>query len=125
MDSGPCFGYDESMPVEVTPEETAVLIRWKKRTDNCVLARMKAEAILYASRGVDVGIIAEMVERSEKTVREWPAGWQNTRMCSVLTGHAGNSPAPKNKTSRPSWPSRPLRRAYTPSSGTYRPCVTW
>ena len=77
------------MPVEVTPEETAVLIRWKKRTDNCVLARMKAEAILYASRGVDVGIIAEMVERSEKTVREWPAGWQNTRMCSVLTGHSG------------------------------------
>ena len=81
------------MPVEVTPEETAVLIRWKKRTDNCVLARMKAEAILYASRGVDVGIIAEMVERSEKTVREWPAGWQNTRMCSVLTRHSGNQNA--------------------------------
>ena len=40
------------MQVEVTGEETAVLIRWKKRSDNHVLVRMKAEAILYASRGV-------------------------------------------------------------------------
>ena len=48
------------MQVEITPEETAVLIRWKKRADNYVLVRMKAEAILYASRGVDVSIIAEI-----------------------------------------------------------------
>ena len=83
------------MQVEVTPEETAVLIRWKKRSDNYVLVRMKAEAILYASRGVDVGIIAEMVERTERTVLEWLAEWQATRMCSVLTGHAGNQNAAK------------------------------
>ena len=83
------------MQVEVTLEETAVLIRWKKRSDNYVLVRMKAEAILYASRGVDVGIIAEMVERTERTVQEWPADWQATRMCSVLTGHAGNQNAAK------------------------------
>ena len=83
------------MQVEVTPEETAVLIRWKKRSDNYVLVRMKAEAVLYASRGVDVGIIAEMVERAERTVQEWPADWQATRMCSVLTGHAGNQNAAK------------------------------
>ena len=81
------------MQVGVTPEETAVLIRWKKRTDNYVLVRMKAEAILYASRGVDVSIIAEMVERSVKTIREWLAEWQDSRMCSVLTGHAGNQNA--------------------------------
>ena len=30
------------MQVEITPEETAVLIGWKKRTDNYVLVRMKA-----------------------------------------------------------------------------------
>ena len=83
------------MQVEVTLEETAVLIRWKKRSDNHVLVRMKAEAILYASRGVDVGIIAEMVERAERTAQEWPADWQATRMCSVLTGHAGNQNAAK------------------------------
>ena len=83
------------MQVEVTLEETAVLIRWKKRSDNHVLVRMKAEAILYASRGVDVGIIAEMVERTERTVQEWLAEWWATRMCSVLTGHAGNQNAAK------------------------------
>ena len=83
------------MQIEVTPEETAVLIRWKKRTDNYMLVRMKAEAILYASRGVDVSIIAEMVERSEKTIREWLTDWQTSRMCSVLTGHAGNQNAAK------------------------------
>ena len=81
------------MQVGVTPEETAVLIRWKKRSDNHVLVRMKAEAILYASRGVDVGIIAEMVERAERTVQEWLADWRATRMCSVPAGHAGNQNA--------------------------------
>ena len=83
------------MRVGVAPEETAVLVRWKKRSDNHVLVRMKAEAILYASRGVDVGIIAEMVERAERTVQEWLAEWRATRMCSVLTGHAGNQNAAK------------------------------
>ena len=83
------------MQVEVTPEETAVLIRWKKRSDNHVLVRMKAEAILYASEGVGIGIIAKMVERTERTVQEWLADWQATRMCSVLTGHAGNQNAAK------------------------------
>ena len=83
------------MQVGVAPEETAVLIRWKKRTDNYALVRMKPEAILYASEGVGLGIIAKMVERNEKTVREWLAEWRATRMCSVLTGHAGNQNAAK------------------------------
>jgi len=83
------------MQVEVTLEETAVLIRWKKRSDNHVLVRMKAEAILYASEGVGIDIIAKMVERAERTVQEWLADWQATRMCSVLTGHAGNQNAAK------------------------------
>ena len=83
------------MRVGVTPEETAVLVRWRKRSDNHVLVRMKTEAILYASEGVGIGIIAKMVERAERTVQEWLADWQATRMCSVLTGHAGNQNAAK------------------------------
>ena len=83
------------MQVGVIPEETAVLIRWKKRSDNHVLVRMKAEAVLYASEGVNISIIAKMVERTERTVLEWLAEWQATRMCSVLTGHAGNQNAAK------------------------------
>ena len=56
-----------------------------------VLVRMKAEAILYTSEGVGIDIIAKMVERAERTVQEW----RGTRMCSVLTGHAGNQNAAK------------------------------
>ena len=89
------FGYDWSMQVGVAPEETVVLVGWMKRSDSHVLARMKAEAILYASEGVGIGIIAKMVERAERTVQEWLADWQATRMCSVLTGHAGNQDAAK------------------------------
>ena len=83
------------MQVEVTPEETAVLIRWKKRSGSHALVRMKAEAILYASRGADASITAKMVDRTERTVQEWLAEWQATRVCSVLTGHAGNQNAAK------------------------------
>ena len=83
------------MQVGVTLEETAVLVGWRKRSDNHALVRMKTEAILYASEGVGIGIIAKMVERAERTVQEWLADWQATRMCSVLTGHAGNQNAAK------------------------------
>ena len=83
------------MPVEVTPEETAVLIRSKKWLGSHVLVGMKAETILHASRGVDVGIIAERVERAERNVRKWLAGWQGARMCSAPTGGAGNQNAAK------------------------------
>ena len=103
------------MRIEAAPGETAVLIRWEKRTDNYVLVRMKAEAILHASRGVDVSVIADMVERSAKTVRERLAGWQNTRMCPVLTEHAGNQNAAKltrtQKEDLKAVPARPPSRS--------------
>ena len=89
------FGCGGGVRVGVAPEETAVLVGWRKRSDNHVLVRMKAEAVLHASRGVDVGIIAETVERTERTVQEWPAEWQATRMRRVPAGHAGNQDAAK------------------------------
>ena len=55
----------------------------------------EAEAVLYASHGVDVDTIAKMVDRTGRTVREWLAGWRRTRLHSVLTGHAGNQNAAK------------------------------
>ena len=93
MDFLCCFGCGGACGSGSPRKETAVLVGWRKRSDSHVLVRMKAEAVLHASRGVDVGIIAEMVERAERTVQEWPADWQATRMCSVLTGHAGNQNA--------------------------------
>ena len=83
------------MQVDVTPEERDVLLRWKKRNDTLILVRLKAEAILYASHGVAPVIIAEMVDRCEKTVKEWLADWRRIRLHSVVTGHAGNENAAK------------------------------
>ena len=54
---------------------------------------MKAEAVLHASRGVDAGVIAGMVERAERTVQEWPADWRGTRMRRVPARHAGKQDA--------------------------------
>ena len=54
----------------------------------CKLVRMKAEAIVYAARGVGLDTVAEMVERAEGTVREWLSQWRQTRPSSVVTGHA-------------------------------------
>ena len=79
----------------MTNEERDILIRWKKRSDTHKLVRMKAEAIVYAARGVGLDIIAEMVERTEKTVREWLSEWRRYRLGSVVTGHAGNENAAK------------------------------
>ena len=84
----------------MTNEERNVLIRWKKRSDTYKLVRMKAEAILYAWRGVGLDIIAEMVERAVGTVREWLSQWREARLSSVVTGHAGNENAAKLKRAR-------------------------
>ena len=54
----------------------------------CKLVRMKAEAIVYAARGVGLDTVAEMVERAEGTVRKWLSQWRQTRPSSVVTGHA-------------------------------------
>jgi transposase len=72
-----------------------VLIRWKKRNDTFVLVRLKAEAVLYASAGVSVDIIAEFVDRSRKTVLGWLSDWRKWRLGSVVTGHQGNENAAK------------------------------
>ena len=85
------------MQIDMTDEERDILIRWKKRSDTYRLVRMKAEAIVYAARGVGLDIIAEMVERAEGTVREWLSEWRRYRMGSVVTGHAGNENASKLK----------------------------
>ena len=114
------------MQVGVAPEETAVLTRWRKRSDNHVLVRMKAEAILHASRGVDVGIIAEMVKRAERTVQEWLADWRDTRMRPVPAGHAGNQGAaePARTLKEELSPDRSPGLVSAPGSGTSRRYVT-
>lgn len=81
--------------VSVYPDERDVLLNWKKRVDTMVLPRLKSEAILYASMGVSVEIIAPMVDRSVRTVSEWLSDWKYYRLKSVVTEHAGNQNAAK------------------------------
>ena len=95
MTSSEYLVQDCLVQVDMTNEERDILIRWKKRSDTHKLVRMKAEAIVYAARGVGLDIIAEMVERTEKTVREWLSEWRRYRLGSVVTGHAGNENAAK------------------------------
>ena len=105
-----CFGCGGGVRVGVAPEETAVLVGWRRRSDNHVLVRMKAEAVLHASRGVDVGIIAGMVERAERTVQERLAEWRGTRMRRVPAGHAGNRDAAEPARARKQEPKAVLAR---------------
>jgi len=81
--------------VNIEPEERAVLMRWKKRMDSFVLVRLKAEALLLSSRGVETAVVAEFVDRSEKTVLGWFQEWNQMRLGSVVTGHAENENAAK------------------------------
>ncbi len=81
--------------VSVDPDERAVLLNWKKRSDTMILIRLKAEAILYASMGVDEEVIASAVDRSPRTVSDWLRDWNYCRLKSVVTGHADNENAAK------------------------------
>ncbi|BDA64995.1 IS630 family transposase [Actinomyces capricornis] len=65
----------------------------EKRNDTLILVRLKAGAILYASRGVDTGVIFEMVDRTARNVGEWLSDWRRSRLCSVVSGHGGNQKA--------------------------------
>ena len=42
------------MQVYITAEERQALLGWKKRSDSPILIRLKSEATLYASHGVDL-----------------------------------------------------------------------
>ena len=44
----------------MTDEGRDILIRWKKRSDTYKLVRMRAEAIVYAARGVGLDTVAAM-----------------------------------------------------------------
>ena len=88
------------MQIDMTDEERDILIRWKNRSDNYRLVRVKAEAILHAARGVGLDIIAGMVERAEGTVREWLSQWWRARLSSVVIGRVVGGNAARLKRAR-------------------------
>jgi transposase len=80
--------------IYVSPTEEQLL---KDHADHSpfILARKKANAILLVSKGVDVGIVADVAGRKPSTLDEWLTQWNTTRMASIATGHAGNLNASK------------------------------
>jgi transposase len=83
--------------VTITVEfsEWDVLQRWKRDRSSFVLVRLKAEAVMLAAEDVPVEVIGRFVDRSVPTVHGWLRGWRDSRLESVVTGHAGNENAAK------------------------------
>ena len=70
VDSLCCFVCGGGVRVGVAPEGDRRPGRVEEAFRHHVLVQMKAEAVLHASRGVDAGIIAETVERTERIVQD-------------------------------------------------------
>lgn len=83
------------MTVVVESSEWEILQNWKRDAGSFVLVRLKAEAIMLASEEVPVGVISRFVDRSVATVQGWLRDWRESRLASMVTGHAGNENAAK------------------------------
>ena len=81
-------------PIDVDQSEWELLLQYKRQSQ-MILVQAKSEAILLASRGIDLKTIADFVERQPSTVEEWLTCWRNKRLSSIFTGHQGNDNASK------------------------------
>ncbi|SDK20217.1 DDE superfamily endonuclease [Actinopolyspora mzabensis] len=75
--------------------EWEILQNWKRDAGSFVVVRLKAEAIMLASEDVPIAVIGRFVDRSVSTVLSWFRDWHNSRLASVVTGHAGSENAAK------------------------------
>lgn len=80
--------------IEISSEEKA-LLKDHVRTTPLVLVRLKSQAVLMRTKGMKLADIADIVSRSEWSVGQWLSDWDEQRMASIFTGHAGNENAAK------------------------------
>ena len=83
----------------ITQDEKQLLQGYGKSSP-LVLIRFKAQAVLLASKQVPAAIIGDVLDRSERSVVLWLRDWNNRRLGSLFTGHAGNdnaSPLTRNQ----------------------------
>lgn len=78
--------------IEVTETEYRLLGVYKMESPYS-LVRLKAMAIMLLSSGVDMATISKFVDRKPSTITTWCKDWQERRMSSMYTGHAGNQNA--------------------------------
>jgi transposase len=76
----------------ITTEEATVLKAYVK-TSPLILIRYKAQAVLMASKGVSSADIADIQDRSPRTVGSWLNAWRSGHLSMIFTGHAGNDNA--------------------------------
>lgn len=80
--------------IEVTDAERRLLMGYKRKSPHIVM-QARSEAILLLVDNVPPAVIARFVDRTESTVTEWARQWDQERISSIFTGHAGNLNASK------------------------------
>lgn len=81
-------------PVQLDSDEYDLLLQHKKKS-LCELISVKAHAILLLYKGYDVVTIADVLFRSERTVREWIQEFQRERISSLFPKTLNNQHAAK------------------------------
>lgn len=78
----------------ITLDEKEILKRYA-RTSPLVLIRLKSQTVLLASKQMNDEDIADVLDRSERTVAQWRRTWNKVRLASLFTGHKDNTNAAK------------------------------
>ena len=74
-------------------DEEKLVLRAYAKTSPLVLVRLKAQAVLMASKGMTPLDIGDIAERSKRTVELWLRDWNQRRLASIFTGHSDNDNA--------------------------------
>ena len=81
-------------PAQVSSVEQELLRQHVKKSQSEAI-RQRAHSIILSSKGYPPLEIADILERDEKTIREWVKAWSTTRIASLFTGYSLNQNAAK------------------------------
>lgn len=76
-------------------EEEKQIVKGYFKTSPLLLIRLKAQAILMRDRSIQMGDIAAVLSRDERTVRRWVRDFTERRIASIFTGKKDNENASK------------------------------
>ena len=80
--------------IDLSKEEKQILKDYSKTT-SLILIRLKSQATLMKNRGISLVDIADVLDRSERTIRRWMKDFKERRLASIFTGQAKNQNAAK------------------------------
>lgn len=81
-------------PAQVSSVEQELLKQHLKKSQSEVI-RLRSHSIILSSKGYSPLEIADILDRSEKTVREWIKAWSTVRIASLFTEYSLNQNAAK------------------------------